>query len=511
MYVPPRPNAQDDPLFAARMATMVALSFALVPLVQPALPPLLVALPAGLMAGMRKSFDPAKAFGGPIAFLATTWIVSTLVILFQPLQLVLVLIVGLLYFLGFYLVQKTGNPFGMLLLVITALMSIMGMNSVEAMRLMRDGFTEACIVAAILIPVVYAVFPPISRERLVEDHVPSRGPHALSALIRSVVLLGVSLWLYTVIDLSNIILAIAPVFVLVFPTRETFLAEAWERSFATILGAAMAGLVLFGVRISAHFDLLLGYVFLAALFLASRMMRGRHSSMVYQFSLSVMLALTAGALSTSEPGYAAMTRVLLTLVGAVGAAYATALRSLASSKGPKVSPSDPFGLEACPAKTCRSSSTRVTKATGKSSTWRSWSVRWPNYSSAMRARRPLPQHADAGGPLRNDLGLNHGSGLSNELERASRRSTRYPAATERSGIVTVAASVDRKPANPAYHLAACRLLATASVKRTDRKPPVSPVPIELGQSATQFRHPSLFSKIPKADGVLWGGSLMLND
>lgn len=324
MYVTPRPDAQDDPLYAVRMATLVALSFALIPIVQPFMPPLLVALPAGLMAGMRKSFDPSKAFGGPIAFTAMVWLVSTVVVLFQPMPMVLVILMGILYFLGFYLVQKTGNPAGMLLLIVTTLMSVMGMNSLDALRIMRDGFTEACIVSAILIPLVYAVFPPTSRDRLVEDHVPSSAPHALSALIRTVVLLGISLWLYTVIDLSNIILAIAPVFVLVFPTRETYFAEAWQRSVATILGAVMAGLVLLGVTVSAHFVLLLGCVFLAALFLASRMMRGQYPSMVYQFALSVMLALTAGALSTSEPGYAAMTRILLTLVGAVGAAYATA-------------------------------------------------------------------------------------------------------------------------------------------------------------------------------------------
>jgi uncharacterized membrane protein YccC len=235
------------------------------------------------------------------------------------------LLIGVLYFLGFYLVQKTGNPFGMLLLIVTALMSIMGMNSIPAMLVMRDGFTEACIVAAILIPLVYAILPPVSGARMVEHYVPSTSPHALSALIRTIVLLGISLWLYTVINTSNIILAIAPVFVLVFPTRETFFAEAWERSFATLLGAAMAGLVLLGTMISAHFHLLLGYTFLAAFFLGSRMMRGRHPSMVYQFALSVMLALTSTALSTSEPSYAAMTRILLTLVGAIGAAYATAL------------------------------------------------------------------------------------------------------------------------------------------------------------------------------------------
>lgn len=325
MYVAPRPDPKDDPLYAVRLAAIAVLGFALIPVVQPSMPTLLVALPAGLMAGMRRRFDPVKAFGGPIAFIVMVWFVSTIVTLFQPMQFVLVFLMGILYFLGFYLLQKTGNPFGMLLVIVTALISIMGMSSIPAMRIMRDGFTEACIVAAILIPLVYAVFPPATGERMVEHYVSSPSPHALSALIRTAVLLGISLSLYTVINASNIILAIAPVFVLAFPTRETLFAEAWERSFATILGAGMTAVVLFAVTISAHFVLLLGYIFLAALFLASRMMFGRHSSTVYQFALSVMLALTSGALSTSEPGYAAMTRILLTLAGAIGAAYATAL------------------------------------------------------------------------------------------------------------------------------------------------------------------------------------------
>ncbi len=154
------------------------------------MPTLLVALPAGLMAGMRRRFDPVKAFGGPIAFIVMVWFVSTIVTLFQPMQFVLVFLMGILYFLGFYLLQKTGNPFGMLLVIVTALISIMGMSSIPAMRIMRDGFTEACIVAAILIPLVYAVFPPATGERMVEQYVPSPSPHALSALIRTAVLLG---------------------------------------------------------------------------------------------------------------------------------------------------------------------------------------------------------------------------------------------------------------------------------------------------------------------------------
>ena len=117
MYVVPRPEVNDDPLHAVRLASMAVATFALIPFVQPAIPPLLVALPVGLMAGMRKAFDPKKAFGGPIAFIVMVWLMASIVSFARPMPVVLVTIMGLFYFLGFYLIQKTGNPMGMLLLL----------------------------------------------------------------------------------------------------------------------------------------------------------------------------------------------------------------------------------------------------------------------------------------------------------------------------------------------------------------------------------------------------------
>lgn len=325
MYVVPRPEVNDDPLHAVRLASMAVATFALIPFVQPAIPPLLVALPVGLLAGMRKAFDPKKAFGGPIAFIVMVWLMASIVSFARPMPVVLVTIMGLFYFLGFYLIQKTGNPMGMLLLIVTVLMSVMGMSSTAALEVMRDGFTEACIVAAILIPLLYAIFPPAAKENLVEIYTPAPGPHAASALIRAGVLLVMSFWLYTVIDLSNLMLAVAATFVLVFPTRETLFAEAKERTVSTALGACVAAMILFVLTLNAHLPILLGLVFLAGLFFGSRMMRGYYPGMVYQFGMSVTLALVAGALSTQEPAYAAMTRTVLTLVGAVAAAYLTAV------------------------------------------------------------------------------------------------------------------------------------------------------------------------------------------
>ena len=71
--------------------------------------------------------------------------------------------------------------------------------------------------------------------------------------------------------------------------------------------------------------MLVGLVFLTVLYFATMMMVGRHPPMVYQFAFSVMISLVAGALSTQNPVSASTLRIVLTLVGAVGAAFLTAL------------------------------------------------------------------------------------------------------------------------------------------------------------------------------------------
>ena len=89
-------------------------------------------------------------------------------------------------------------------------------------------------------------------------------------------------------------------------------------------GAAMALVLLWLFTLSQHLTIVLGLIFLAGLFFGSRMLRGPHPSMVYQYAFSVTLALVAGALSTQDPGYAAFTRIVLTLVGAFTAAFVVA-------------------------------------------------------------------------------------------------------------------------------------------------------------------------------------------
>jgi hypothetical protein len=325
MYVAPRPDPADDPLYAVRLAALAVAAFAAVPFVQPSMPSLFVALPIGLMAGMRKAFDPAKALGGPLALVAMTWLLGEVVEAVRVMPAVLLIVMGLVYFAGFYVVQRTGNPAGMLVVVAGVLMSIIGMSSTAALDTLQDSFLEAGVFSALAIPILHAVIPVRTQARMVEHHEPAKGSHVRGALIRAIVQLLLSLWLYAVVDVSNMILAVAATMVLVFPCRTTLFAEAGERVLATVYGALAATVLLGLFTLAAHFEVLLILVFLQGLTFGSLMMWGRKRSMVYQFSLSVALALVAGALSTQEPSYAALTRVVLTFAGTLVAALLTAL------------------------------------------------------------------------------------------------------------------------------------------------------------------------------------------
>lgn len=51
------------------------------------------------------------------------------------------------------------------------------------------------------------------------------------------------------------------------------------------------------------------------------MMHGQQPPMVYQFALSVMIALSVGAMTNQESVSATFLRITITLLGTVGVAY----------------------------------------------------------------------------------------------------------------------------------------------------------------------------------------------
>jgi hypothetical protein len=325
VYVTPRPDAREDPRYALRLGLTAMFAFAAIPLLNPALPPIIAALPLGLIAAQRRAFDPVKAIAAPlvmiVAVYAMTWFVEQL----RPLPLVYVGAMWLTYFLAFRMILTTGAQAGMLIVIVALLMSIMGMNGTATLEAMRDGFVQASLVALVVGPLVYLLVPTRTREKHVDTPVPSGGNTATGAAIRATVLLALSFWLYSVMQPSDMMMAMIAAMVLVFPTRHRVWDEALQRVRATVYGAAVAIAVLWLVTVVAHLFVVLGLIFLSGLYFGTKMMSGPHPSMVYQYGLSVTLALVAGALSTQDPGYAAFTRIVLTMAGAFTAAFAVAL------------------------------------------------------------------------------------------------------------------------------------------------------------------------------------------
>lgn len=326
MYVAPRPVEADDPNFAIRLAIMPVIGFVVGVALQSPMALIYPTMMFSLMAGSRKALNIGRALGGPIAFIVMLWVMSWLVSLTINMPLVMVALMGLLFFLGFYLIGKTGNPFGMLIIVSAMMTSVLGTGTYQAMIVLRDEMSKAALCAAIFTPLLYLIIPPATREQAVDIYVPYHEDQlALRAAIRAGVLLLFSFWLYSISDSSNMMLGVGAVFVLTFPTSETLFAEARERSLSTLMGGAVALVALAMLSLVAHLPILLLLGYLGTLFFTTRMISGRHPAMVYQYAASVMISLIGGALATQEPGYAFLTRAVLTIGGAIGAAFLASL------------------------------------------------------------------------------------------------------------------------------------------------------------------------------------------
>lgn len=325
MYVTPRPRRDDDPYHAVRLGLTVAICFIAIAVWRPAMPPLLVALPLGLIASQRKAFDPVRAIAGPLGFIATVWIIAYVVAATRETPAVTMAIMFAFFFSAFYLIRRTGSPVGMLILVAAALMSIAGAKSGPTLVVMRDAFVEAGVLALIIAPLLTWLIRPATREVQVNPTLASPGHSGVASAIRAFVLMCLCLWLFSVLALPDMVLAIAAIFPLVFPTRHEAFAEAAERIIATVFGAIAAAIILMVFSFSAHFVVLVCLVFLCGLYFGEKMIDGKRSASLYQFALSVAVVLVATSLSSAEPGYAATMRVLLTMLGAVGAALGVAL------------------------------------------------------------------------------------------------------------------------------------------------------------------------------------------
>lgn len=326
MYIAPRPTFEDDPLFAVRLAIVPIASFAIGMMMQSPMAMLYPTLAVSLVAGHRKALNMGRALAAPIMLGGMIWVMSFFVEMFMGLPGLLFGFAALICFLGFFVIQKSGNSFGMLLIVSILMMTIMGTGSYVSMTYLRVEMFKAAMTAALLTPIAYALLRPRATTEFVEVHTPVRDNLiAKRALIRTAVLMGFTLLLLTVLDSSNMLLAIGAMFAIIYPYTDQVWQEAKERTISTLGGGIMAMVLLALLGISAHIAVLFGVTALFLLWLGHKMMVGRMSPMTYQYAGSVMVSIAGSALMSSEPSFAFFQRLVLTIVGGVGAAVAVAV------------------------------------------------------------------------------------------------------------------------------------------------------------------------------------------
>lgn len=322
MYIAPRPLHEDDPYYALRLALGTCASLLVAFVIETQMAMLLPIVFVALMGSIRKAFDIKKAVLNPLILVVVTLLFYGLLSYTHVKPSITIPIVFLISVFGYFLTLKTGNPVGMLILILIVFMSVMGAKSTQALLVLRDGFVEALLSSALLIPLLYGLLPTRATEPLKEVFQPDLYGRPLErAILRAIVLMLLLAWLYTFLDQGSMLLAIAAIFALMFPCKEHQFQEAKERSYATLIGGTLALVILVIVGYVGQLAVLLLLTLLVALFLGDKMVHGRNPPMVYQFALSGCMALVVSSLANQSPLQLTFMRIVLTLVGTMGAAF----------------------------------------------------------------------------------------------------------------------------------------------------------------------------------------------
>ena len=325
MYVVPRPDFDEDPNFAVRIAVVVGLALVAMIILRPEIPVLSVVFSYTLISGQRKAVHPLGEMLTHSIMLVLIWIIASVVVICRPLPMLLLAIMFLLFTAGFYITRSSGTPLGMIVVLVSALMSVTGLKSQDLIFVFRDSMMMGVAVAMLLTPVVHWLFPANTDEIMERGTSPAWGYHFEGAIIRAVILMGLCFWLYAVLPPSDMMLAVAAIFVLMFPSRETAFNEARNRVVATFYGGIAAVVALWVIGHNGQTSVMILVLMLLALFFAHQMMFGYRDHTLYQYAFSVTLSLVIGALTTQSPASAIMTRVVLTMAGATFAAILAAL------------------------------------------------------------------------------------------------------------------------------------------------------------------------------------------
>lgn len=216
-----RPSSVDDPYFSLRCALGITIGFVMIEplMLNPGM--VLPAMLVSLFCGQRGLYSPLGSVVTAVMLAGLIWLIFALCVLTQGMPVVPFLVILSVCYGAFYLLLRTDNPLGVMLLIFTTMISVMFGQSRVAAEAMRDAFTVTAGVSALLIPLLNLLLPPRSDAAVPPPPPPPSiqrlGPQAL---LRLIVLAPVLLAFLTAAPPSGLIFLIIVGLVLAYPTRE---------------------------------------------------------------------------------------------------------------------------------------------------------------------------------------------------------------------------------------------------------------------------------------------------
>lgn len=325
MYVHPRPRVEDDPNFAVRLGAMAALAFIGIVVIQPKMPTFFAIVPILLLATMRLQFQPVRNLILPVALIVLVKIIAGMFAVLQYQPRVLLAATFLVKFLLFLVIRRTGAPAAMALIIVVTAFSIAASKGADLTDAFHDSLIESLVFSLAALPVLYWLFPASTDEVYEPGTTSDPGSDVIASLIRASVLTIVSFWLFAFLPQTDILLAVAAVWPIVFATRASAFREFFERCASSIVGSGIALLILLVVSWNGHPVVLFAAMGLAALYLGERMIHGPASAPFYQATLAVVIGVIGSVINSQDPGSVVVVRVGTTLLGAGFAFVAVAI------------------------------------------------------------------------------------------------------------------------------------------------------------------------------------------
>ncbi|MCZ4345714.1 FUSC family protein [Devosia sp. J2-20] len=310
-------DRRQDPNFAVRTALGVGLAVVLAEPMGVSVPMLPAAFALALLSGQRGAFDLKRA-ALPLIIPVLAWIISWLAAATVGEPLLFTAMFIAFSALGLALMVFRGSLGGVIVILIPAMLSIAAVTSDQMLIAMRDSMAMSGAMLAVIIIVLNLIFPP----HTTHIHVPLTDPHQtdrplLDLALRTAIFAPVLLYCYATADTNLIIMPVMVAYVLGQTDHTMRRREAVARISATLIGAAVAIVILLAYRFMPHWPMLVAAMTLMTLYFTARMFDGARSAVTYQFACSVTAIIVMSSFTNRDAFEVIIQRVVLSTTAAV--------------------------------------------------------------------------------------------------------------------------------------------------------------------------------------------------